>query len=173
MVAVTHAPSAMAPLPSIPAPYAPLLTSRRSYASTGRLGRIPPAQMKDYANVTKECLITAGASEEVIDVVPLPELHLLIGVLNHLLKLLITCFPGVLEVFKAHGIFRLGYNGGGLDGNNCKKLLQKLEKMRSAVPAHLQPVLDTLDTFRLLVGGCFSRKLINNYESLMNQFTEA
>ena len=132
-----------------------------------------PSQMKNYANVTKECLITAGASEEAIDVVPLPELHLLIGVVNHLLKLLITCFPGVLEVFKAHSIFRLGYNDGGLDGNNCKKLLQKLEKMRSAVPAHLQPVLDTLDTFRLVVDGCFSRKLINNYESQMNQFTEA
>ena len=92
---------------------------------------------------------------------------------HHLLKLLITCFPRVLEVLKAYSIFRHGYNGGGLDRNNCKKLLQKLEKMRSAVPAHLQPVLDTLDTFRLVVDGCFSRKLINNYESQMNQFTEA
>ena len=127
-----------------------------------------PSQMKDYAHVAKECLIKAGASEEVFGVVPLPELHLLIGVVNYLLKLLITCFLGVLEVLKAHSIFRHGYNGGGLDGSSCKKLLQKLENMRSAVPVDLQPVLYTLDTFSLVVDGCFSRKLINNYESQIN-----
>ena len=132
--------------------FAHLAEKLRQYREAGA----DPSQMKDYANVTKECIITAGTSEEVIDVVPLPELRHLIGVVYHLLKLPITCFPGVLEVLNAHSIFRHGYNGGGLDGNNCMKLLQKLEKMRSAVPAHLQPVLDTLDTFRLVVDGCFS-----------------
>ena len=52
---------------------------------------------------------------------PLPPMHLLMGVVNHLVKLCISVDGSTLEFLKWHNIFRLGYNGGGLDGNNGNK----------------------------------------------------
>ena len=56
-----------------------------------------------------------------IDVHPLPELHLLIGVVNHLAKLCINVDEKFLDLLKKHNIFRHGYQGGGLDGKNSYK----------------------------------------------------
>ena len=81
-----------------------------------------PARMKDFANVIQECLTVAGLKTLVIDVHPLPELHLLIGVVNHLVKLCISVDgSSILDLLKRHNIFRHGYQGGGLDGNNSFK----------------------------------------------------
>jgi hypothetical protein len=80
-----------------------------------------PARMKEFANVIQACLTVADPKTLVIDVHPLPELHLLIGVVNHLLKLCIRVDIGILDLLKRHNIFRHGYQGGGLDGNNSFK----------------------------------------------------
>ena len=71
-----------------------------------------PAHMKNFANVTQECLIAGHPSQKILDVIPLPELHLLMGVVNHLLKLIINYFPDILDILKHHNIFHHGYQCG-------------------------------------------------------------
>ena len=81
------------------------------------------------------------------------------GVDNHLLGLVLSCFPAIRDIMKKHSITRHGYNGGGLDGNNAIKFLKNLPDIQQDVPAHLHPVLDTLSAFERVVEGCFSSDL--------------
>ena len=97
--------------------FAHLKENYQKYVATG----FNPAKMKECANVVQECLTVADPEATVMDVHPLPPLHLLMGVVNHLVKLCISVDSSTLEVLKRHNIFRHGYNGGGLDGNNSKK----------------------------------------------------
>ena len=77
--------------------------------------------MKDFSNVIDPSLTIAGPETLVIDVHPPPELHLLIGVVNHLMKLCINVDSGILDLMKAQNIFHYGFQGGGLNGNNSFK----------------------------------------------------
>ena len=80
-----------------------------------------PAKMQHFANVIQPSLTLAGANKLVMDVHPMPELHCLMGVVNHLVKLMIDVDSSTLDLLKRHNIFRHGYQGGGLDGNNSFK----------------------------------------------------
>ena len=97
--------------------FAHLKQNYEKYAATG----FNTAKMKECANVVHECLTIAPPDALVLDVHPLPPLHLLMGVVNHLVKLCISVDGDTLEILKRHNIFRHGYNGGGLDGNNSNK----------------------------------------------------
>ena len=85
--------------------------------------------MMKFANVIQPSLISASPSQKVIDVAKLPQLHLLMGVVNHLVKLSAKFSPEITDVLKKHNIFQHGYQGGGLDGNNSLKLLKNLEAL--------------------------------------------
>ena len=66
----------------------------------------------------------------VLHVIPPPELHLQMGVVNHILDLLIDIFGDlILDWMKNNQIYRRGYQGGGLSGNNCRKFLKLVEKL--------------------------------------------
>ena len=76
--------------------------------------------MKDFSNVIESSLTIADPETLVIDVHPPPELHLLIGVVNHLIKLCINVDSGILDLTNAQNIFHHCYHGG-LDSNNSLK----------------------------------------------------
>ena len=80
-----------------------------------------PAVIKQFFNVIQPCLTIAGPEKLVMEVHPLPELHILLGVVNHLVKLCINVDNNTLGLLKRHNIFQHGYQGGGLDGSNSFK----------------------------------------------------
>ena len=55
-----------------------------------------PKQMQNFKNVINECLVKADPDELVCNVLPLPELHLLLGFVTHLHKLLYRVWPHIL-----------------------------------------------------------------------------
>ena len=69
--------------------------------------------MKKFANVIQPCLISAPQKEKVISVVMLPQLHLMMGVVNHLVNHAVKFDWKIIKVLKQHNIFQQGYNGGG------------------------------------------------------------
>ena len=74
-----------------------------------------------------------------------------------------------MDWFKRNSIFWRGYQGGGLDGNNSRKFLQKLDILKSEVPRKLHPILETLKLFNLVVESCFSHELSSDYrEKILN-----
>jgi len=74
--------------------------------------------MKTYKNVIKPSLLKESDNTLVLDVVPPPELHLVMKIVTVCAQLLCNQ-PAVANWFKASGIIFHGNNGGGLDGRNC------------------------------------------------------
>lgn len=128
-----------------------------------------PKNMQYYFNTINKCLIVGEREERVLDKIMLPELHLMIGNCNHLLGPIKELWPGIMDWFKRNSIFWRGYQGGGLDGNNSRKFLQKLDILKSEVPRKLHPILETLKLFNLVVESCFSHELSSDYrEKILN-----
>ena len=53
--------------------------------------------MKEFSNVIQPCLTVADPEKMVMNVHPLPEPHILMGVVNHLIKLCINVAPALLN----------------------------------------------------------------------------
>ena len=77
--------------------------------------------MKEFSNVIQPCLTVADPKKMVMDVHPLPELHLLMGMVNHLIKLCINVNPQIVNLLNDHNTYQHRYQEGGLDGNNSFK----------------------------------------------------
>jgi hypothetical protein len=73
--------------------------------------------MQQFKNVVNRCLLAADPDELVGVKLPLPELHLLIGVCNHLYKLLQRVWPRLAQFGRGKWTVH-GRHGGGLDGAN-------------------------------------------------------
>ena len=76
--------------------------------------------MQHFKNVVNECLVEADPSQLVGDVLPLPELHLLMGVGNHHYKLLLKIWPGLVLFGRGRWTVH-GWYGGSLDGANTAR----------------------------------------------------
>ena len=96
--------------------FASLNSHYRNYEAAGA----NPKKMQKYKNVINECLLEAHPEEKVGDVLPLPELHLVIGVGTHFYKLLKKVWPPLTlwgrGKWTIHGRF-----GGALDGANVNR----------------------------------------------------
>ena len=64
--------------------------------------------MKEFGYVVHECFAIAPPDALELDAHPLPPMHLLMGVVNHLVKLCISVDGSTLEFLKWHNIFRHG-----------------------------------------------------------------
>ena len=89
----------------------------KQYQGTGT----KPKKMKEFSNVIQPCLTVADPKKMVMDVHPLPELHLLMGMVNHLIKLCINVNPQIVNLLNDHNTYQHRYQEGGLDGNNSFK----------------------------------------------------
>ena len=110
--------------------------------------------------------------ERVLDKIMLPELHLMMSVVNHLFNLMVKLWPDFLEWIERNDILLHRYQGGGLDGRNSSKLLCKLDLLQLELPINLHPVLETLKIFSCIVGGCFSYELCTDYKEKIMVFKD-
>lgn len=123
-------------------------------------------------------------SVRVIDKVPLPELHLLLGVVNHLF----WDKGGLIELLgrdKAmswaikFNVVSVGYHGEVFEGPACRKLLKNADFLLSPEylegihdPISLIPLATTLQSLNKLVEACFGTEMIkDNVSMLLENFT--
>ena len=85
-----------------------------------------PLKMKDFKNVVNVPLLKVDNDQPVWHVVPIPELHCMMGGVNHKLELMRNYLmkrgleDELWQLCDNHGITRRGYNGANkLDGNNA------------------------------------------------------
>ena len=131
-------------------------------------------KMKEFGNVINECLLEEDDDTKVLEMVPISELH-------HLMKV-VTTLSDVLkqnkdieEFLKSLSIHWHGYNGGGLDGKNSSRLLNKLDVIYQFVMEHApdhSPVLETLMAFKEVVDSCFGMNLDPNYPATIQNFND-
>ena len=131
-------------------------------------------KMKEFGNVVHPPLICAERDQTILETVPPPELHMLMGATNHLLELIRRFLESrnlegkLWEWCNSHGItwrgdspilyhyyfmiFNfIGYNGTNkLDGNNANRFLYKIQELENCdwFPIELNPVVDVMWAFK-------------------------
>ncbi|XP_047139778.1 uncharacterized protein LOC124815287 [Hydra vulgaris] len=140
------------------------------YSSAGS----PVKRMKEYKNVINPCLLKIeDKSLSIIREIPLPELHLLMGFVNHVAEFIMQLWPGFIDWVKSIGCLRKGFHGGTFEGNTCREILKSCDKLELIIPVELYPLLETMRKFNKVVHGVFSYKLDPNYSILIESFTQS
>ena len=81
---------------------------------------------------------------------PPPELHTFMGGTNNPVDLLIKKYgrERVEGWLQQVGVIRHGYNGGGMDGNNCKRLLDRLDAFVQLLLPETAPIVAVICSLR-------------------------
>ncbi|XP_065648191.1 uncharacterized protein LOC136077891 [Hydra vulgaris] len=132
-------------------------------------------EMKDFKNVISPRLVylDKNAEDEVNHLVPPPELHLLMGIVTLLGRLLLDHWPLFKNWLKEHYILLRGYHGIGFDGNNSNKLLEKVDILERDVLAsqtNLLPIVHCLRKFEKVKECTFGYELGSNAFSVIEEF---
>ena len=88
------------------------------------------------------------------------------------LMIAIWGLDAVLAWCRKNYIRRRGYHGGQFDGNNAKKILEKIDDLSSSCPPTCQPLIDLLRAFHPIVSGCFGQSLDPSYHELIRNFSD-
>ena len=72
-----------------------------------------------------------------------------------------------------NNIQKQNYRNGELDGNACKKILLKLDQLRSQVPRRLARFVDALEAFNKVREACFSQELDPGFKIYISNFEKA
>ena len=128
--------------------------------------------MKNHYNVIHKCLLERDPETLVLHIIPPPELHLLMVVVNHLLEVIRLHMMSLNREYElwdwmdTKGISRRGYHGKNrLDGQNSDQLFKNLVKLRESalIPDECLPLLDVLENFNVVKESCFSLDLKEDY----------
>ena len=146
----------------------------KEYEKTG----FNKAQMKDCMNVINPRILYLEEDPDTLiqDLVPPPELHLLIGVVALLGGLLLDLWSGFDDWLKERNILQRGYQGRGWDGNNSNVILKQLDALEIEIlnfSPHLTPIVQCLKDFREIKSACFGGNLDPRYELSIAKFKDS
>ncbi len=129
---------------------------------------------KNFDNVIHPPLINMADSVLILDVIPPMELHLLLGIVNHLFKNLSELWPGAKEWPTLLHIQLQPYHGGHFAGNECHKLLQNIDILQrlaeKACAYQALGFIETLRNFRDVVNACFGSALQRDFKEKIEKF---
>ena len=119
----------------------------------------------------------ARPTDEVIDLIPPGQLHLLLGVVNRCVKEIKKEWPGIQLWFERLHIKESPQHGGKFDGNVCKRMCEAkhvdtLESLaeESQVGALIRPFTDVLRCMDAISHCCFGNRLDDDYKSHLEEF---
>jgi hypothetical protein len=121
---------------------------------------------KHFANCVRSPLLPGADSDPLLKVVPPPELHIMLGVVNRIFDELNAAW-GEDNAYKwGHSVHvcRKLYHGGCLEGPACRRLLQKAHELRRDVPPRLRIYADALKDFDAVRLACFGQDLSPDFE---------
>lgn len=117
-----------------------------------------------FSNTPKDTLV--------LDLVPPPELHLMLGVVNTIMSyMLIECKLDATEwIEKCHVQQEVTRNGTSFTGNSCKILLNKIDDLRAKCSLESLKYVQVLEDFKNVVHDCFSYNLRPTYKLSCERF---
>ena len=135
--------------------------------------RADKSKAKEFGNVVHPCMIrVVDESTPVLLVVPPPELHLMMGTVNHLFHNLEKVWPGATAWLDTCHVKRGDYHGGAFEGNDCRTLLKKVSKLREICPRTFNKFADAFESFDKVVKSCFGSELSPGYVDNIREFTD-
>ena len=139
-----------------------------------------PKNMKDFKNVIDLPLIKVEMDQTILEAVPPPELHCMMGAMNHMLELRRKYFETnglehkLWKWCDGHGVTRRGYNGKNkLDGNNTSQFLSNIMDIKNCswFPEEAEPILECLLSFRTVKDKCFGWELKEGWRESIETYT--
>ena len=165
---------------SATAPYesdAPLYTlgKIRRNVTAFRDAGMPLRKAQLYENCVQMPLLEGPDSALVLDLIPPPELHLMLGVVNKIFDSLNEEWgeDRAYEWGAKNYIIRTSYRGGSMEGNQCRQLLMKLGLLEKALPSHLQTYTKALKDFDQVRRSCFGQTLYEDYDQAIRDFKDS
>lgn len=127
---------------------------------------------KLYMNCIHAPIFTGDSDQLILDIIPPPELHLMLGVVNTVFEHMMVEFDEETSAWtKSCNVEREVTNGGsGFNGNSCKKLLERLDYLRATCPIGCLKFVKVLDDFHLVVKACFGKLLYPNFKKNIRDF---
>lgn len=138
-------------------------------------GRGSKRVAKKYFNCIHPPLITTADGKSFLDIIPPPELHLMLGVVNtvftHMLK---ECEKEAEDWAKACHVQReITYGSSGFKGNACRTLLHNIDILRSSSNLAVLKYVQVFEDFNSVVSACFGNVLENNYTTCIENFKKS
>ena len=128
---------------------------------------------KYFGNVVHPSLIRGEDETPVIHAIPPPELHLMLGPVNHLYDELNKVWPESEEWLRSCNVKKADYHGGKFEGNECRKLLDNVHKLTELCPADFSPYVDAFEKLNDVVHSCYGNDLLPDYDLNINDFKDA
>ena len=145
---------------------------------------------KDYKNVTNPPLITGEDDTLMLDILFLPELHIMTGVTEKILKamekLCFSCLQDgdnfLDDFFKRYDIKKTVYRGGmSFEGNQARKVLKSVDKLERDIQNNLDfgtvlkclPFTECLRKFDKVIDSCFGQELDDTFEEKIAEFSSS
>ena len=109
-------------------------------------------EAKYFFNCVKAPLLHFSDETLVLAKICIPELHLLLGVVNRIFDQLSKnfCEERMFEWARENQINRASYRGGRFEGKPCVKILQKAEDLKNFLPSKFKPYADCLKAFKVI-----------------------
>ena len=125
---------------------------------------------KEYGNCIHAPPFKYGDDTLVLDLIPPPELHLMLGTVNLLYSNLEKVWPDVIQWPSSLYIEKEAIHGGSFAGNGCRKLLRNIDQLERCIPDEHLLFVDAFKAFNEVVVSCFGKSLHTNYKSRIERF---
>ena len=124
-----------------------------------------------YGNVIHVPIIEGvDGDTPVIEKIPPPELHLLLGPTNKMYSGLENVWPGVEAWLQSIHVKKTDYYGGQFEGNDCRKILKKIDSLETRCPTVFMPFVAAFRSFNDVVAACYGYNLASDYKQKIRKF---
>nr|XP_047135292.1 uncharacterized protein LOC124812537 [Hydra vulgaris] len=143
------------------------------------------AKAKNFSNVVNPPLLTGNVTKKILEIVNIPGLHILLGIVDKLLKIIEKNlfedtnqgFNFVNSYLSTINLARVPYQGKHrLEGNASNKFLKKLDCFQIYLDEHNiigGKYMKALRDFSDVVHGCFGKILNPNYSDYIKRFSQS
>ena len=130
-------------------------------------------EAKEHGNAIHPSILTGDDNTPLVVILPTPELHLLLGTVNHICDKMEELWPDVTQWFNGLHIQRTDYQGGQFEGNDCCKLLKNVDKLIEICPVFVNKYAAVLKLFNDVVASSFGANLSVDYINKLAKFKDA
>lgn len=130
---------------------------------------------KSFKNCINPPIIQSNEDRLILDLIPPPELHLLLGVVNTIFSHMLTEFEKEANDWAERcSVQRAMHHGGpSFNGNNCKILLNNLDWLRSNGNIGCMKYVNVFEKFNAVVDSTFTNYLKPTFKKDINDFRES
>ena len=133
------------------------------------------SKAKNYMNCINSPIFTSASDRLFLEMIPPPELHLMLGVVNTLFtKMLMEFEDQALKWAKDCHVERAITRGmSAFNGNGCKTLLDKVDILRANSGLGCVKFVQTFQDFKKVVASCFGNSLNSNSKEKIAAFKKS